>query len=245
MYPYAMHPYERKCPTVKQKLLLLAAAILLVALAGCSPAPQAVAADGLYRYLIERSAQAVDTLTMLASSEAYIRYHSLSDEIGAEVAKMNEATQDEPLQAIVIECPDQAVLDGFAAMIDDADATLSEELSQFLAARLVLTLPSQVTAQQGVEVLAATSIVTVSESFLSHSDLKENTLVVFLYDSDYAVCTSFRPSLENTVIATSNYVKLGSELYEALIEGSLAAFGEVPEGIEISYFTAEAMKNLK
>ena len=85
------------------------------------------------------------------------------------------------------------------------DVILSDEIIGMLKYRMSNVLPSQLNAVKGAVTIAATSIITHSESFIN-TTLKTPTTYLYVYDNEYSFLVSFVPNDENIVNATVNVV---------------------------------------
>lgn len=160
-----------------------------------------------------------------ANNEDYLEIYVPAPNMQEEIQKMAGANPDAPSACIVIDVSDSA-LTSFLNMEygDCGKVAFTEQETNFITGRALLSFVAFINGWEGTTTLSASSTFSINESYKAHPDLASNKALIFVYDnSPYAICTSFRPSMDETMTATTSYVKLPENWHSAITEGT---FGE-------------------
>lgn len=197
-----------------KKRILAALLLSVILLAGCSGKGQAD--------LQSRGLELLQKLDRMAQSSEYVGFCSGSEEIAREIEQIGAADYSQPQAVYEVILPEKIL--GMPVQ------GLSEELQEDLLNRMFASLPSQLNAAQGVNVLAASSVLTVSDHFIDKT-LKERALYFYLYGGEWSGAVYFLPGEENILSAGANFVK-NEELAAVSSEEELADWLQQSLGLQ-------------
>ncbi len=172
--------------------------VLMVLLGGCSEKVEN--ADAL---LFTKGLELVNRMDMMAENDEYINLISASTQLGDIVREIGEGNYSEPNAVYKITIPKGVAASVF---VKDEITEMPEELKTEIEKRFITAISSQINALNGSSVLAASSFVTSSDSFI-HEGLINNTLYIYLYEGEYSAIVSFFPRNENIVEAYAGFIK--------------------------------------
>ncbi len=153
----------------------------------------------------EKGLEMIHTMEELANDEAYMSVVGVSEEILETVKIITSQDFSEPIEVYEIIGIQDALM-GFMA----SEVELNEITGELIGSRLVSSLPSQINARNGVETIAATSILLHSEAFIM-DDIDAPTAYVYVYDGMYSATVIFLPFEDDVVYATSSFISLGDD----------------------------------
>lgn len=171
--------------------------MLIVLLGGCSAKGQNT--DTL---LYTKGLKLVHRMDMMAENEEYIKLLSASTQLEEVIREIGEDNYSEPNAVYKITIPKGVAASVF---VHDEITEIPEELKIEIEKRFIATISSRINALKGSLVLAASSVVTSSDSFI-HEGLINNTLYIYLYEGKYSAMVSFFPGNENIVGASGGFV---------------------------------------
>lgn len=183
---------------MKKYLTIIAISVmLLVLLCSCS-----VKSKNTDTFLYTRGIELIQRMDIMAESEEYINLVSASTELGETVNKIGEGNYSEPKAVYKVTIPKEAAA---SLYMGDKITKVPEELKKEIERRCIAAIPARINAFKGSKFVAATSIVTLGDSFIN-DDLKNNTLYIYLYEGEYSAMVSFFPGNENIVGASAGFV---------------------------------------
>jgi len=160
-------------------------------------------------------------------------------EIGAEVA------DNLPSKAVIINVPDAAVN---AAISEFAgELNLPDDAYEIAVTRMLAGVPAILNSHQGVNVLAATSILSASKALMSHEDFAGSAYIILVYNNFNSV-TFFRKHSEGVVSASSTFVFLDGDMLDAITERTVLDYiSEVLgiSGVTVEYLYGDTLVNYR
>ena len=181
---------------MKRFIVLAAAAFAVFNLGGCS-----VNAVNENDSLYDRGMGVIERMDHMAESDAYVSLFTVEGTINDKIKSMGEGDYSSP-KAVYKITVTNAELDRY--LQGDADLNLSEELQKELRRKVIASIPTYINALNGAETLAASSIITTGDSFLS--DESAYQIYFYLYDGEYSAAVSFAPNDEGIVNATGVFI---------------------------------------
>lgn len=151
--------------------------------------------------LLQKGLELAGQLDLLAESEDYRKSVTTAQEVTGVVEEIGSYDYDSPRAVYQIQGADTAYL-GILAL---SGANLSQEIQDILRPRFTSAVASMINGQQGVTILAATALLTVSDSFL-YSGLDKSLIYLYLYEGKYSIMVSFSPDDEGIVNANASIV---------------------------------------
>lgn len=138
----------------------------------------------------------------LAESEDYIALISASTDMAEIMKDIGYEDYFKPLAVYEIDGIDSAYIE---LSLDHMEVTLSDEIEKIVRDRIAFAVASQMNAQKGAMFLAASSCITVSNSFI-YKGLEQQKTYLFIYGNGYQSIVTFIPYDDNVVEANANFV---------------------------------------
>lgn len=155
--------------------------------------------------LYARGLDMVRKMVMLADNEDYVALYTASASI-MDIVVDELGTQDYETPRAVFEIGGIGEAVTAQVIAETGGASFDEEITEQIHNRLANAMASQLNAYNGVEFLAASQSMIVSDCFVD-SALDSQKTYIYLYDSDYAGMVSFTPYDGGAVHALGNIVK--------------------------------------
>lgn len=191
--------------------------MLLILLCSCS-----VESENTGTLLYTKGLELIQRMDIMAESEEYINLVSASPELEETISRIGEGNYSEPKAVYKITIPKDAAA---SLYMGEKITNVPKELMKEIERRCIAAIPTKINALNGSKFVAATSVVTLGDSFIK-DDLKNNTLYIYLYEGEYSAMVSFFPENENIVGASASFVindflnqiTSDSEMYEWIAE---------------------------
>lgn len=176
---------------------VLAAAVIAAGLSACGSTGGSRTADkGLY----EKGLELIQLLDEMVQSEEYVGLYTDSSDIKEIVHEVSKGDYTAPKAVYAISVSEENL-----ANLADLDALeeASDELRHFMMQKMLASLVTQMNGMKGVANLAAASVCTVEETFVS----EEAADVVYLYTYEDAtpVTVTFIEGEDKTVSAAGTF----------------------------------------
>lgn len=213
-----------------RKMVALLMALALVALAGCrqktAPDPSSVLGEppaapessqapaAPEKSLQQHGQELVSLMAEMVRSSQYTNLYTGDQEVQQLLATAGEGDFSAPQAVYAIRLPETA-LDSLLALAGMGSISgFSPELRQVIQARVTSALPTQINAMGGANVLAAASVCTASDCFVS-SQPPESVIYLYTYQNAVPAAVSFIPG-EGGAVAASGMLILyqGGETME-------------------------------
>lgn len=155
--------------------------------------------------LQNKSVELAQEIDMLASNSEYVNSISLSSELNAIISKIASQDYDNPTDIYKfsgIDSSYKTVMQYVGIETPDFD---NDKLTELYKDKLLHSLPMQLNAMSGTDIIAGTAMLTTEDIFL-YSDLTEREVYLLLYDGDFNVIVLFSPQGEGIVKASANIV---------------------------------------
>ncbi|WP_202708895.1 hypothetical protein [Sporosalibacterium faouarense] len=180
-----------------KKYFIIVTLMLTVLLGGCTANNENV--DAL---LYTKGLDLVHRMDIMAENDKYIDLMFALTQVGENIREIGKGNYSKPNEVYKITIPKGLEIYDFVG----SDMTgIPEEIKTEVEKRFIATISSRVNALNGSLVLAASSAITSSDSFISEG-LDNNTLYIYLYEGKYSAIVSFYPGNENIVGASANFV---------------------------------------
>ena len=205
-----------------RKMVALLMALALVALAGCrqktAPDPSSVLGEppaapessqapaAPEKSLQQHGQELVSLMAEMVRSSQYTGLYTNDQEVQQLLATAGEGDFSVPQAVYAIRLPETA-LDSLLALAGMGSISgFSPELRQVIQARVTSALPTQINAMGGANVLAAASVCTASDCFVS-SQPPESVIYLYTYHNAVPAAVSFIPG-EGGAVSASGLVVL-------------------------------------
>lgn len=170
----------------------------------------------------------INKIDLLAETKSYVNSLSVSEELNTIISAIGEASYNTPKVIYKSVIPEEAAS---KALSYSETSDVSTEVRKIIENKYIASIPSQINASSGSSMLAATSIVSLSESSLEE-DITEPIVYVYIYDNDYSAIVTVIPGKDGSVSSSAGFVKTellkdissANEL-SAFFEGSLSIKG--------------------
>lgn len=153
--------------------------------------------------VIAKGLELITQMDKAAESESYRQLMSGSDELNQIVEDIAGGDYSIPKAVYKTSVAEGEALKAFSGLAIDE---LPEEIRSSVDKKLMASIPSQINAAEGVNMIAATSVLTTSDVVLL-DNIDGNQLYVFIYD-DITAMVSYIPYEDGIVYASANFVKL-------------------------------------
>lgn len=184
--------------TIKKYFAILAISLVLFILL-CSCSAKSKNTDIL---LYSKGLELIQKMDIMAESKEYVTIMSASPELEETIKIIGEGNYSEPKAVYKITIPKGTEA---SLYMGDNVAKVPKVLEEEIERRSIASIPSRINAFSGVKSVAATSLVTLGDSFINDV-LKDNVIYVYLYEGEYSAIVSFLPGSENIVNATAAFV---------------------------------------
>jgi len=179
--------------TGKVLAVLLALACVL-ALAGCD-----VLKKQEKKSLYDEGLKVISVMREMAESEDYVALLSGNTELKTIVSAVGEGDYTSPKAVYEISLTDMVQADMLSQ--------LSDTLKTYVTNKMQASVPLQLNASGGANVIAAASICSAGSTFVCEGATKPVTYL-YTYEDAVPVCISFTPGADSTVSASGNFIFL-------------------------------------
>lgn len=187
-------------------VVIIIVLMMVLSLSACSSKK-----DAETKSLYEQGLEVVALMAEMTQTEAYVDIHTGDSEIKNVIQSIGDGDYSVPKVVYAISITDE----NLAAMAELGSLDgASEELKNFLMQRVQASLMTQINAMSGVESLSATSVCTVSKTFVNE-DSAENVIYLYTYENAMPVAVSFMVGEDHAVSASGIFV-----MYDAFTYGS-------------------------
>ena len=180
--------------------MLLCAGLLLMTLAGCAEPAASTPADPVTLY--DQGLELVSLMKEMAESPEYLNALTGNPAIREKLA--GAAPSDPAGPAAVYELKIRG--EDLMQLLGLNSAELTDRLNTALMAKSCAAVASQLNAQGGAELLAASSLCTASSSVVN-PEFAGNTLYLYVYPETAPVLTAFSAE-DGVVTATASFILL-------------------------------------
>ena len=153
--------------------------------------------------LYQKGLELTNQMDNLAESEDYITLISASTEMTEIMKEIGDADYSKPILVYEIDGIDTAYME---LLTVQHEVTLNTEIEKIARDRITSAVAPQINSQKGAMFLAASSCITVSDSFI-FPGLEQQKTYLFIYDNGYHSIVTFTPHDNNIVEANANFVK--------------------------------------
>ena len=152
--------------------------------------------------LASKGLELIAKMDKLAESTAYIESVSAQEDFKALLSEVAEGDYSSPKAVYKASFPEGTASAAVGVSID----AFSDDIKSIVDDRLLAAIPSQINATEGVETLAALTLVSAGTASYVEG-VEESQLYIFLYDNGYSAIVSYMPQEENVVSISANFVK--------------------------------------
>ncbi len=200
---------------MKSKLLVVISMIAVLVLSACSNTEGEAASEQLS---LEQQAQIlIDEVIMLAASEDYLNLVTGQGEIRNIIDDIAAQDYSSALSTYQLDGVNELIMEFMLA-----EGSLDPQIEEIVGTRMAGVLPGQINAMNGTETLAATSILSHSNSFIFEG-LDKPTIYLYTFDHDYSFMVQFTPNQQNIVNANINIIA-NAELKDLLTTEDLMEY---------------------
>ena len=178
---------------MKKVVCALLSILMLVSFAGCGKSSKS---------LCQQGTEVVSMMTEMTESEPYLDALGGNPEMKEKVLHIGTKTPETPDRVYEVKLDENAVLG--MMNLNDLDS-FSPDLQNALLSRIYSVMASQINASEGVAALAASSACTASKTFCN-DQLRENTLLLYLYRDGAPVLVSFTTGGDGIVSASGSFL---------------------------------------
>lgn len=206
---------------MKKAIAFVVVLTIILGLAACGVAQEATESKSLYAHGLD----VIGMLSEMTSSESLIGIYTANSEIKDIILALGDHSYETPDAVYAITIPEETLM-GMAELSNLGNA--SDELKSFLTQRVMSSLMSQINAMSGVENLAASSVCTVSKTFVSEN-ATENVIYIYVFDGTAPVAVTFMLGEDHMVSATGTFI-----FYDGFTCGSAEEIQRVFSDIEVN-----------
>lgn len=179
---------------------ILVATIIMLSATACSG--KEVQNDAKSVSLYKKGLEMTVEMDTLAESEEFAKLFTSDTAIAKTIADIGSQDYEKPKAVYEITGIEE---EAFKYLLSETDIKLDEKIQEYVKERFGAAVASLLNGANGVEFIAATSILTVEDSFL-YKGLEEQKTYLFLYDGNYSGMVTFIPQENGVVAATANIV---------------------------------------
>lgn len=152
--------------------------------------------------LASKGLELIVKMDKLAESTEYIESISAQEEFKTILADIAKGDYSSPVAVYKAAIPEGTAAAAMGATLDNVD----KDIVSLIDDRLLAAIPSQINAMEGVESLAALTLVSASTSAYIEG-IAESQVYIFIYDNGYSAIVSYMPQEENVLSISSSFVK--------------------------------------
>lgn len=181
---------------IKKIIALTIITVMAVGLTACAVSKN----ENKKTSLLDKGLSLIEKVETLSESKEYISLYSASEEITNIINDIGSKDYKEPKAVFTLNNLAEIYFDSIVG-----DVALSDEIKDMVKDRFPSVLPTQLNSKKGAMTVAATSIITYSDSFID-STLLTTTTYLYVFDNEYSFMVTFVPYDENIVNATVNVI---------------------------------------
>ncbi len=174
---------------MRRFLCVISVLLLCLGLCGCQVITKAGADTADDAVLYEHGMELVELLDEMLKTPEYFQMMGGSETISRVITPYMQTDFSSPGGAYIITLPEDALSTLMSAAEVDISG-FSDSLREFVDRRAFSSLPSILNSRQGAEILAAASILTVSDSWVGKT-LSESCYLLLVYPDTCPVMVSF------------------------------------------------------
>lgn len=178
---------------MKKIYAVLLAAALLVSIAGCTNGAKE-------KSLYEQGMELISLMAEMTRSESYRALYTASPEIQEILSSAGQGDYSSPAAVYQITLSEEQLLE-----LTGAGDVENLPLKNYVISRANTILFSQVNAEGGAQVLAASSICAAGKTFVSKA-FSGNTVYLYVFENGTPVAVSFLGGEDHTVSASGNFL---------------------------------------
>ncbi len=206
---------------MKKMRVLVIVLALSAALIGCGNSAEKKETKSLYEHGIEL----ISLMEEMAKSDSYLPLYSGSNELQEIVSVVGTGNYTEPEAVYKISVNEETLyMMSEMQVMEDA----SEELKNYVTARTYGTIPTQINATGGANILAAASICTASKTFVS-DELDGSAIYLYTYENAVPAMVTFTAGEDGAVSASSCFI-----FYEGFHVDNIDEMKQFLEGVAAS-----------
>lgn len=152
--------------------------------------------------LASKGLDLIAKMDKLAESTEYIESVSAHDDFKTLLSEVAEIDYSSPKAVYKAVLPVGTASTAVGVSID----AFSDDIKSIIDERLLASIPSQINATDGVETLAALTLVSAGTASYIEG-VEENQIYIFVYENGYSAFVSYMPQEENVVSISSSFVK--------------------------------------
>ena len=198
---------------MKKLICMVCAVALILTLTGCGKTESSA---------YDRGLESVGLLAEAMGSEAYLDMMSTANALRGHIAKAAEGDYHTPKAAFVLSFPNEGMY-LFSGVLEPAE--VPDTLTDLVNHRLISAIIPQINAMGGAEILAASTVCTVSKTFVSTA-IQEDMIYLYLFETGCPVAVTFTTGENSTVTATAVPI-----LYEDFPQDDMDAMQELFGGM--------------
>lgn len=192
-----------------KRIIVITSVISMLLLTSCSNDPDCsdVEENSINQTvsLKSKSIELAQEIDMLASNSVYIDSFSAGTEINSiidAIASQDYTNPTDVYKFSRIDSSFNTITEYIGIEVPEFD---NDRLNTLHKEKLIQSLPMQINAMSGANMIAGTSLITTEDIFL-YSDLTETEAYLLLYDGDYNIVVIFTPQGEGIVKASASVV---------------------------------------
>lgn len=185
--------------------------------------------------LYEQGLRLIALMEEMTESNVYCSMLTTSDSLQPVMKQLSECDYDAPCAVARLQISEDLLVEMLNEMMADVQEINdpSEELRKETVRKLKTALITQLSAGQGVEKLAVSSMFTAQKCFMSKGNVQDE-IYFYFYENCYPVAVLFNVGEDNAVLATGQFMLAGepTEIELGTLQKMLnAMFGEEENAI--------------
>lgn len=189
---------------MKKRIYVVLILISSIIICGCTK--KTSTRNKVEKSLYDRGMDTISLMNEMVQSDAYTEMMGVASLADA-IATLKAEEYETPKSAYCI-LPSKDMLDTALAMIEaDAPGTknLPENLKHTLKKKVLAGTASQLNARYGTSAIAASSLFTVSQTFVSH-ETTQDIIYIYTFEDAYPVCVTFSVGDDAAIMSTGYFI---------------------------------------
>ncbi len=194
--------------------------VLAFSFAGCGK--DTVDSKPQTKSLYDHGLELISLMEEMATSDSYVPMYSGSNDLKEIVSVVGTGDYTEP-KAVYKLIVNKDILRILTGMQIEGD--LSDELTEYVSSRTYSTIPTQINAKGGANVLAAASVCTAGKTFVS-TEADNNAIYLYTFENGLPVMVTFTEGEDNAVSASGCFI-----FYDEFPSDSIDDMKQLLEGV--------------
>lgn len=189
-------------------------------------------------FLLDKGIEEALLMQEMARSETYMSLYTSSPELVEIAEQFAQLSVEAPQRAYIVEISRGALIDGLLAMTEGE--VPSGGVQNVLYARMLGSLAAMLNGRQGANILAASSLLAISQTYAPPEGVRGDFLIWLLYEGEVSVLVTAFSTSEDLIALHTAYVVSGEGDLPALLQSAWADLDA--QAVQGQWFSIEMLE---